>query len=190
MKEIIADLFPETKFDPTIDVNTRLTLRATDQWCRQRARVSKWDLDVAASDKFHLADRWFTKEQNGLEQEWNADAVWCNPPYDVLEPWFMKAWREVLMLRARLVAILIPGDRPEQPFWQHWVEPYRDGSDYPHPGFWNLQIAAKERVDDRIRMRTSYPPGRQKFGHEGDPLGLNVGSPGWPSVLVVIERLP
>ena len=37
-------------------------------------------LDVAASDWNHKCEEYFTMKEDGLEQEWKADNVWCNPP--------------------------------------------------------------------------------------------------------------
>lgn len=40
-------------------------------------------LDAAATDENALCDRWFTKEDDALQQEWICDgrSVWLNPPY-------------------------------------------------------------------------------------------------------------
>jgi len=37
-------------------------------------------LDSAASDTNHKCDRYYTKENDGLSQEWD-DSTYCNPPY-------------------------------------------------------------------------------------------------------------
>lgn len=37
-------------------------------------------LDAAASDENAKCARYFTKEQDGLAQDWTG-VVWCNPPY-------------------------------------------------------------------------------------------------------------
>ena len=42
------------------------------------------DLDPASNpiaQKTVQAERYFTKDQDGLKQEWNAQTVWLNPPY-------------------------------------------------------------------------------------------------------------
>jgi site-specific DNA-methyltransferase (adenine-specific) len=38
-------------------------------------------LDPCATDKNHKCDKFFTKEQNGLLQDWGHERVFCNPPY-------------------------------------------------------------------------------------------------------------
>ena len=38
-------------------------------------------LDPCATDKNHKCDKYFTKEQNGLLQDWGHERIFCNPPY-------------------------------------------------------------------------------------------------------------
>jgi phage N-6-adenine-methyltransferase len=38
-------------------------------------------LDAAASDLNHKCKKYFTKEQDGLKEDWTGETVWCNPPY-------------------------------------------------------------------------------------------------------------
>lgn len=48
-----------------------------------RATMGSIDLDPAScevANRTTKADRYFTKEQNGLEQKWTGN-VWLNPPY-------------------------------------------------------------------------------------------------------------
>ncbi len=59
-------------------------------------------LDAAASRENAKCARFFTKEDDALQQSWlvkhkyNAENVWCNPPYGrgVTERWLDKGWRE------------------------------------------------------------------------------------------------
>lgn len=167
-----ADAFPEMagNEDPTGD--ERYTTRETDDCCRKAARVEAWDLDVAACAEAHLADRYFTKEQNGLLQQWSAERVWCNPPYSDIEPWAVKAWAEITAKRCRLVAMLIPATRTEQGWWQREIEPYRDG-----------------RITDErpLGLRTHFLPGRTSFARPGSG---GIGQAGTPfgCVLLVWDR--
>ena len=80
-------------------------------------------VDAAALPHNAKLPRYFTPEQNGLEQTWEGERVWCNPPYSSIEPWVEKAWRS----RAELVVMLLPANRTEQGWWQRHVEPHRDG---------------------------------------------------------------
>jgi hypothetical protein len=61
-------------------------------------------------------------EANGLALPWAGERVWVNPPFSGLRPWVEKAWDE----RAQVVAMLLPNNRGEQPFYQELIESYRD----------------------------------------------------------------
>ena len=51
---------------------------------------SECTLDVAASKENHLCKDYFTKQQDGLKEEWHG-VVWMNPPYNKPGPWCKKA---------------------------------------------------------------------------------------------------
>lgn len=56
-------------------------------------------LDVAASDKNHLCENYFTEDNDGLAMDWHFTAraikpngwVWCNCPYSDPLPWVTKS---------------------------------------------------------------------------------------------------
>ena len=94
-------------------------------------------LDAAASHENAKLHRYCTLEgsfhrlgtvcgqlsaETGLALSWEGERVWCNPPFSRLRPWVEKAWDEL----AEVVAILLPNNRGEQPFYQDLIEPYRD----------------------------------------------------------------
>lgn len=50
-------------------------------------------VDVCASDWNHKHDNYFTKEQDGLKQDWTKHTCFMNPPYGkALEDWMKKAY--------------------------------------------------------------------------------------------------
>ena len=51
-------------------------------------------LDVAADDKRHVTDTFFTKADDGLKQEWAPETCFLNPPYSAIKPWLVKALEE------------------------------------------------------------------------------------------------
>ena len=58
-------------------------------------RFGPFTLDAAASDLNHKCDKYFTEEDNALEQDWTG-RVWCNPPYGHgVGKWVKKAVEEV-----------------------------------------------------------------------------------------------
>lgn len=151
---------------PPDDPNVRYTLPSTLAWCKERAGVMEFDLDVAACAEAHCAEQYYTVEQNGLALPW-VGRVWCNPPWEHLRPWVEKAWAELQASRCSVIAMLMPGNRTEQPWWQELVEPHRD------------------RQERRWKLRTHFLPGRTSFGKPGDRLGEHAGSPPFTCVLLV-----
>lgn len=143
----------------------RYTTRETIAWCKRRAGIEDFDLDVAACAESHWAERFFTKADNGLDRTW-VGRCWCNPPYSDLAPWVTKAWLEVLEGQASVVAMLIPANRTDQKFWQRDVEPHRDR---------------------RGVLTTHFLPGRTSFARPGSG---GVGQSGAPfgCVLLVWRR--
>jgi len=81
-------------------------------------------LDAAASHRNHLCPRYFTRAENGLEQSWAGERVWCNPPFSDLPAWVAKAEREASA--CPVIVLLVPANRTEQRWWQEHVEPRRD----------------------------------------------------------------
>lgn len=152
---------------PSLEEDERYTTRDTIDWCKRTARVDAFDLDVAACEESHHAPRFYTKTMNGLALPWDAERVWCNPPYSNLRPWVERAWQETASARCSLVAMLIPANRTEQTWWQRHVEPYRDG---------------------RGLISTHFLPGRTAFARPGSG---GVGQSGAPfGCVLLVWRLP
>lgn len=165
----VADMFPEVRApDELADGDQRFTTRETDVWCRSKAAVDEWDLDVAACDESHLASKFFKKADDGLTKQWRG-RVWCNPPFSDIGPWVQKAWDSSLYCEA--IAMLLPASRTEQRWWQDLVEPFRDGRN--------------RRPNGHVSLATHFLPGRTRFGHPGNPEGVGVGSPPFGCVLLV-----
>ena len=38
-------------------------------------------LDPCADDLNHKCEKYYTEQQNGLNQDWSGESVFCNPPY-------------------------------------------------------------------------------------------------------------
>ena len=115
-----------------------------DFWDELNERY-RFTLDVAAAPHNAKTANYYTRLADGLLQPWHG-SVWCNPPYSNLNAWLEKAWTEwrkpippayrwardgsrVWKLHPSAVSsivMLLPANRPEQPWWQEHVEPYRD----------------------------------------------------------------
>ena len=60
---------------------------STDEWETPQDLFNQLDgefhftLDVCATPQNTKCVKYFTKEQDGLTQDWQGETVWCNPPY-------------------------------------------------------------------------------------------------------------
>lgn len=111
-------------------------------------------LDVAATAENAKTAQFYDIASDGLRSPWWG-SVWCNPPYSALEDWVQKAHAEREGCRA--IVMLLPANRTEQPFWQKYIEPYRDN------GAWlRTEFIARRRnfgSPDGSRWNSSPPFG-------------------------------
>lgn len=67
-----------------------------------------FDLDPCADETNHKCEKYFTKEDDGLSQNWGGNRVFCNPPYgSEIGKWVEKSYREGCKDNT-LVVMLIP----------------------------------------------------------------------------------
>lgn len=119
-------------------------------------------LDACATPLSAKCGRYFTKADDGLKQPWDGERVFCNPPYDNIEAWVEKAWREANPLTVMLVPAWT-----DRKWWQNHVEPFRD---------------------DTSKLKTRFLPGRIRFGSPSDITGENAGSPSFWCCLLIFRR--
>lgn len=74
-------------------------------------------LDACATAENAKLPRFFSPEDNGLEQSWKGERVFCNPPYSEIEAWARKAAAEAL--GGSLVVLLVPARTGSRWFWQY-----------------------------------------------------------------------
>jgi len=78
-----------------------------------------FDLDVCATKRNAKCDRYFTRRENGLIQEWAPATCWMNPPYGPdLSQWMRKAYLE--SLRGATVVCLVPA-RTDTYWWHDYA---------------------------------------------------------------------
>ena len=160
----------------SLQEDERYTTRDAIEWCKRTAGVERFDLDVAACAESHWAERYYTRESNGLMQPWFPNGVawcWMNPPYSDLPPWFERTWAEMPSApRGGGLCALVPGNRTEQRWWQSLIEPHRDGRAERVPG---------------VTLAAHFLPGRTAFARPGSG---GVGQSGAPfgCVLLVWRR--
>lgn len=112
------------------------------------ALALRFDLDVCAPPggvEWVPADRFFTKEEDGLSQPWTG-RVWMNPPFSRTGPWVEK-----FIAHAHGITILAPF----KSYWNVDVWAAADAIAFPH-------VPIDEFVGGRIRYHAYFAA----FGEE------------------------
>ena len=64
-------------------------------------------LDPCSTDENTKCEKHFTKEQDGLKQDWTGEVVFCNPPYGrQISKWIQKCYEH--FLKGGTAVMLIP----------------------------------------------------------------------------------
>lgn len=162
--------FPE-EAPPSIDLDYQFTPRDV---LLPLHKEFNFTLDPCASPEcfsVQLVKRWYGERDNGLQQSWANERVFCNPPYSNIPDWMAKIRTELnAIVPAQLVVALLPA-WPDRIWWHDYVEPYREGS--------------KLVRNDPRRCTVRFYKGRITFGCPGNPLGIKRGNGTFPSALVV-----
>ena len=77
-------------------------------------------LDAAASHENHKCAKYYTEEEDGLDQDWGGETVFCNPPYGNVETglWTKKCYEEAKK-PGTTVVLLIPARTDRKSFHQY-----------------------------------------------------------------------
>jgi phage N-6-adenine-methyltransferase len=135
----------------------RVDDRCTPDWVWDPLDLEfAFTLDAAASTTNAKCPRYFTIEDDGLEQSWAGERVWVNPPFSACRAWVEKAWRES---EAETIVMLLPANRTEQGWWQENVEPYRDRGERLSTRFVPRRISFATPGNPTARYRSSAPFG-------------------------------
>lgn len=66
-------------------------------------------LDAAASPENAKCEKYFTKKDDALKQEWGNNVIWCNPPYGrQIGKFVEKAFYTLLRFPRSIVVMLLP----------------------------------------------------------------------------------
>lgn len=77
-------------------------------------------LDVCATSENTKCQKFFTKKEDGLRQNWSGEMIWLNPPYDrSIAKWIAKAHRTAQ--QGGLVVALISGKSTDTIMWHDFV---------------------------------------------------------------------
>lgn len=86
------------------------------------ARWGPFDLDACAHESNAKCDFYYTERDDALVQPWRG-RVWCNPPWNNIDPFVRRAWEQVREGVCRLACFLVP-TRTGQGWWIDVVRPY------------------------------------------------------------------
>ena len=89
--------------------------RKEDAWATPQDFFDKlneefhFTLDPCANDQNHKCEKYYTQEQDGLQQDWSGETVFCNPPYGrVISKWVRKCFEEVYCGSCKCAVMLLP----------------------------------------------------------------------------------
>ena len=106
-------------------INKGLMSSNTDEWATPKAFFEELDkefhstLDPCSTDQNHKCSTYFTKEQDGLKQNWGGYRVYCNCPYGrEISKWVEKAYNE--NKQGTLVVMLLPA-RTDTKWFHNWI---------------------------------------------------------------------
>lgn len=97
----------------------------TDEWATPRRLFAELDaefrftLDPCATDANHTVPKYYTKEDDGLAQDWGGERVFCNPPYGKAIPAWVQKCAEEAKKPDTLVVLLIPARTDTSYFHDH-----------------------------------------------------------------------
>ena len=109
-------------------MNTELFFSCkTDQWETPQDFFDQLDsefhftLDPCADDSNHKCEKYFTKDQDGLKQDWSGETVFCNPPYGrKVGQWVQKCFQEVYVGNCKCAVLLMFANTDTK--WFHdWI---------------------------------------------------------------------
>lgn len=72
----------------------------TDEWATPQEFFDTlndefhFTLDVCATEENAKCDKYYTRQNDGLAQNWSGEVVWCNPPYGREMPNWIKKCAE------------------------------------------------------------------------------------------------
>lgn len=78
----------------------------------------QFTLDPCSDHDNHKCNKYYTKEDDGLQQDWSKERVFMNPPYGrVIKHWVKKAYEEAV--KGALVVCLLPARTDTKWFHQY-----------------------------------------------------------------------
>lgn len=106
-------------------INKGLFTSSTDEWATPQDFFQTLDeefhftLDPCSTDNNAKCKLHYTLKDNGLEQDWGGQIVFCNPPYGrTIKEWVRKAYEESSKPNTTVV-MLLPARTDTAWFWDY-----------------------------------------------------------------------
>lgn len=106
-------------------LNSGMFTSDTSEWATPQDFFDKlnaefhFTLDPCATPENAKCGKFYTKEQNGLAQDWTGETVFCNPPYGKeISAWVEKCYKH--SLSGECAVMLIPS-RTDTRWFHEWV---------------------------------------------------------------------
>lgn len=99
----------------------------SDEWETPQGLFDRLDaefhftLDPCATPDNAKCEKYFTREDDGLSQDWLNHRIFVNPPYGrEISKWVKKSYEEGYLYAKAIVVMLIPA-RTDTKYWHDWV---------------------------------------------------------------------
>ena len=87
----------------TMNGSNAMFTSASEEWATPQDLFDRlndefhFTIDACATKENAKVIRFFTKDQDGLKQDWTGETVWCNPPYGRhIKHWIYKAYKHFI----------------------------------------------------------------------------------------------
>lgn len=112
-------------------MTTGMTSSNTVEWATPQNLFDRLDatfhftLDPCATPENAKCAKFYTKEQDGLKQDWGREVIWCNPPYGrEIGRWIQKCAEH------KGVAVMLIPARTDTRWWHSYIDKNPDAHVY------------------------------------------------------------
>lgn len=114
-----------------MSITSGLMSSNTNEWATPQNLFDKlnatfhFTLDPCATPENAKCAKYYTKEQDGLKQDWGGEVIWCNPPYGRE----IGKWIEKCAEHKGVAVMLIPA-RTDTRWWHSYINRNPDAHIY------------------------------------------------------------
>lgn len=111
-------------------INSSWYTSSTDLWATPKKTFEELDaefhftLDPCAIAENAKCEKFYTPEQDGLQQDWGGQTVFVNPPFSQMKHWAKKCMEESRKKNTTVV-MLIPA-RTDTAYFHDYIYPYAE----------------------------------------------------------------